>query len=64
MRTRHIMTTAILCLAACEKYTDATSPCFGKNDEPVVSRAATSLLAYAEAPPGKDCIFEPIGMEP
>ena len=55
---------AVLLLASCEKYTDATSPCFGKNGDPVVSRAATVLLALAEEPTGKDCRFEPIRLGP
>lgn len=62
-RFQYLITTVLL-LASCEKYTDATSPCFGKNGDPVVSRAATVLLALAEEPTGKDCRFEPIRLGP
>ncbi len=30
-------------LAACEKYTEKTSPCFGRNGEPRVTRSALSV---------------------
>ncbi|MCG7521907.1 hypothetical protein [Ruegeria sp. Ofav3-42] len=46
----------ILSLAACEKYTDATSPCFGKDGKPAVTRGSTSYLSFA-AFPAKDCSF-------
>lgn len=46
----------ILSLAACEKYTDATSPCFGKDGKPVVARGSISYLSFA-ASSGKDCSF-------
>lgn len=58
-------------LGACERYTEQTSPCFGRNGEPVVSRAAYSPIAAPvtqPAAPGsataassaiaKDCNFE------
>lgn len=58
-------------LGACERYTEQTSPCFGRNGEPVVSRAAFSFTAPVVQPaaPGsaieatentaaKDCDFE------
>ena len=54
-----LVTTALL-LAACARYTEQTSPCFGQGGEPQVSRAALSL-ATPEAQPGaaaKDCVFE------
>ena len=48
-------------LSACEKYTEKTSPCFGKNGAPQVSRAALSFVA-GETPEEKntkpDCTFE------
>lgn len=37
-------------LGACERYTEQTSPCFGRNGEPVVSRAAFSLTAPVAQP--------------
>ncbi len=53
---------SLLLLAACEKYTDATSPCFGADGEPAVGRSAATPLAFvATEPAPKDCIFEPIG---
>ena len=39
-------------LGACERYTEQTSPCFGRNGKPVVSRAAfsfTSPLTVADS---------------
>jgi hypothetical protein len=32
-------------LGACERYTEQTSPCFGRNGKPVVSRAAFSFTS-------------------
>lgn len=59
-----LILTSLLLLAACEKYTDATSPCFGADGEPEVARSAATLLAFAETEPAlKDCIFEPIGAD-
>lgn len=50
---------SLLVLAACETYTDATSPCFG-----AVGRSAAPLLAFAATEPTpKDCNFEPIGAD-
>ena len=64
MQRNQVMIAAVLLLASCEKYTDATSPCFGKNGEPVVSRTATSLVAFSEEMVAKNCVFEPIGSGP
>ena len=64
MRRIQVMIATIFFFASCEKYTDATSPCFGKNGEPVVSRAATSLVAFSEEMVAKNCMFEPIGSGP
>ncbi|ETX13518.1 hypothetical protein OCH239_10020 [Roseivivax halodurans JCM 10272] len=51
----------LLILAACEKYTEATSPCFGADGAPVVGRSAIALLTFAaEEYSRKDCVFEPI----
>ena len=53
---------ALLGVAACERYTEQTSPCFGKTGEPVVSRnAMTPLSVSSTSPdPAKDCVFEPV----
>ena len=53
---------ALLGVAACERYTEKTSPCFGKNGEPVVSRNATTPLTFSTKSPDltKDCVFEPV----
>ena len=55
---------AFLSVAACERYTEKTSPCFSKNGEPVVSRnVMTPLsLSFSAKPPDptKDCNFEPV----
>ncbi len=64
MRRNQVMIATIFFLVSCEKYTDATSPCFGKNGEPVVSRAATSLLNTSGGSIAKDCVFEPLGSGP
>ena len=47
-------------LGACERYTEQTSPCFGRNGQPVVSRAAVSLISVGveQERPVKDCVFE------
>lgn len=49
-------------LAACERFTEKTSPCFGKNGEPVVSRNTGTPLSLStkSMPSPKDCIFEPV----
>ena len=50
-------------LAACEKYTEKTSPCFGRNGEPQVTRAAFSVStmgAAAQETAMHDCSFEPL----
>lgn len=44
-------------LGACERYTEQTSPCFGRNAKPVVSRAAfsfTSPLTVADSAAASD----------
>lgn len=48
-------------LAACEKYTEKTSPCFGKNGAPQVTRSALSFStmgAPAQETAKPDCTFE------
>lgn len=47
-------------LAACVRYTDATSPCFGNDGKPVVSWTSVDTLSFAANPP-HDCVFENIG---
>ncbi|UWQ86300.1 hypothetical protein [Leisingera caerulea] len=53
---------ALLGVAACERYTEQTSPCFGKTGEPVVSRNAMTPLSFSSTSPdpAKDCVFEPV----
>lgn len=62
-----VMLLATPLLGACERYTEQTSPCFGRNGEPVVSRAAFSFTApvapgraveATENAAAKDCNFE------
>lgn len=50
-------------LVACERYTEQTSPCFGRNGKPVISRAAHSFVIapISKAAPSKDCVFETLG---
>lgn len=59
-----ILMMALLGVAACERYTEQTSPCFGKNGEPVVSRNAMTPLVLSftttSPDPSKDCVFEPV----
>ena len=47
-------------LSACEQYTKKTSPCLGRNGEPLVTRAAVSFAATAivSDQSDKDCTFE------
>jgi len=54
------MVAAVSLLSACEQYTEKTSPCFGRNGEPVVARATVSFAATAPVSDesGKDCTFE------
>ena len=50
-------------LAACEKYTEKTSPCFGRNGEPQVTRSALSFSTLGAPPHASakpDCSFEPL----
>ncbi|MGH1332066.1 MAG: hypothetical protein ACRBBK_14365 [Paracoccaceae bacterium] len=49
-------------VAACENYTEKTSPCFGKNGEAVVSRNATTPFSFSSKSPyiDSDCTFEPV----
>lgn len=48
-------------LSACEKYTEKTSPCFGRNGAPQVTRAALSFSTMGAPVQGSaqpDCTFE------
>ena len=50
-------------LAACEKYTEKTSPCFGRNGEPHVTRTALSFStmgAPVQQGAKPECTFEPL----
>jgi hypothetical protein len=50
-------------LSACEKYTEKTSPCFGRNGAPQVTRSALSFStmgAPAQETAKPDCTFEPL----
>lgn len=58
---RVIPAVLLLIVAGCERYTEATSPCFGANGAPVVGRSAIAPLAFAAETHGpEDCVFEPI----
>lgn len=61
MRVTFVMI-SLLSVAACERYTEKTSPCFGKNGEPVVSRNGTTPLSFSTKSPNidTDCTFEPV----
>ena len=50
-------------LSACEKYTEKTSPCVGRNGEPQVTRSALSFStmgASVQETAKPDCSFEPL----
>lgn len=50
-------------LSACEKYTEKTSPCFGRNGAPQVTRSTLSFStmgAPIEEPTKPNCAFEPL----
>jgi hypothetical protein len=50
-------------LSACEKYTEKTSPCFGRNGAPQVTRSALSFStmgAPVQETAKADCTFEPL----
>ncbi len=50
-------------LSACEKYTEKTSPCFGRNGAPQVTRSALSVSTMGAPVQGtvkSDCAFEPL----
>ena len=50
-------------LAACETYTEKTSPCFGRNGEPQVTRSAFSVStmgAPVQETAKPDCTFDPL----
>ena len=50
-------------LAACENYTEKTSPCFGRNGEPQVTRTALSFStmgAPVQQGAKPECTFEPL----
>lgn len=59
------LTLIALGLAGCARYTDKTSPCFGQNGDPVVSRNAVAPLSFSSKSeaPAKDCLFEPVMQE-
>jgi hypothetical protein len=54
------MAAAVPLLSACEQYTEKTSPCLGRNGEPLVTRATVSFAATTidSDESGKDCTFE------
>lgn len=54
---------AVSLLSACEKYTEKTSPCFGRNGEPQVTRSALSFSTMGtpvQEAAKLDCTFEPL----
>jgi len=55
-----LIVAAVPLLSACEQYTEKTSPCLGRNGEPLVTRATVSFAATAIASDegSKDCTFE------
>ncbi|MHA6268351.1 hypothetical protein ACXYMP_15925 [Aliiroseovarius sp. CAU 1755] len=57
-----VLLITLLGVAACERYTEKTSPCFGRNGEPVVSRNVTTPLSFSTKSPNidTDCTFVPV----
>ena len=58
-----VLCVAASLLTACEKYTEQTSPCFGRNGEPQVTRSALSFStmgAPVQEVAKPDCTFEPL----
>ena len=59
-----LLLTALAALSACENYTDQTSPCFGKNGKPIVSRSAFTPVLLAvplvSQNASHDCLFRPV----
>jgi len=55
-----LMVSAVPLLSACEQYTEKTSPCLGRNGEPLVTQATVSFAATAivSDQSSKDCTFE------
>ena len=54
---------AAVLLSACEKYTEKTSPCFGRNGAPQVTRSALSfstMVTPVQETAQPDCTFEPL----
>ena len=51
MSSKHLLAlcAAAGLLSACEKYTEQTSPCFGRNGEPQVMRSAAQAVSTAGA---------------
>ena len=48
-------------LSACERYTDATSPCVGRKDAVQVTRSAQTPLSFTAPAQDIDCEFTAIG---
>ena len=58
-----VLCAAASLLSACEKYTENTSPCFGRNGAPQVTRAAFSVStmgAPVRQATKPHCSFEPL----
>jgi hypothetical protein len=48
-------------LSACERYTEATSPCVGRKNAAQVTRSAQTLLSFSAPAQDMDCEFTAIG---
>ncbi len=63
LKPHFVLCAAAGLLSACETYTEQTSPCFGRDGEPQVTRAALSFSTMGEPveePSKPDCSFEPL----
>jgi hypothetical protein len=48
-------------LSACERYTEATSPCVGRKNAAQVTRSAQTPLSFTAPAQDMDCEFTAIG---
>jgi hypothetical protein len=60
MKRSTVLCAAASLLAACETYTEKTSPCFGHTGEPTVTRATLLFATSVDLRPTvvQDCVFD------
>ncbi|KEJ94498.1 hypothetical protein SAMN05444149_11057 [Pseudosulfitobacter pseudonitzschiae] len=63
LKPHFVLCAAAGVLSACETYTEQTSPCFGRNGAPQVTRSTltfSTMGAPAQEAAEPDCSFEPL----